>query len=170
MTEGQLITGGPRPAIRFERRLPDPPAVVWQAITDREQLKAWFPCDVEVSGGRWRPGAAITFTFPAEVADLTISGEVLEAIEPRLLAYSFGEDILRFELSSLDGGTLLVLVDEVPPGTAARNAAGWEECLNLLAGSPPAPGAWRARFAAYAAAFSPELGPQQGPPAEFKGN
>jgi uncharacterized protein YndB with AHSA1/START domain len=170
VTDAQLITGGPRPAIRFERQLPDPPTVVWRAITDRDELKAWFPCDVAVSGGRWRPGAAISFTFPPEVADLTITGEVFEVDEPTRLAYSFGQDILRFELSPRDGGTLLVLIDELPPSTAARSAAGWEECLNLLAGSKPAPDAWRSRFTAYAAAFQPALGPQEGPPAEFVGS
>jgi uncharacterized protein YndB with AHSA1/START domain len=138
---------------------------VWQALTEREQLKAWFPCDVVVSGGHWRPGAAISFIFGP---DMTVTGEVLQVEEPRLLAYSWGEDILRFELSPHDGGTRLVLFDELPPNTAARNAAGWEECLNLLAGSDPDPQAWRPRFASYAAAFSPALGPQDGPPAGFE--
>jgi uncharacterized protein YndB with AHSA1/START domain len=165
LTDAQLITGGPRPAVRFERHLPDPPAVVWQALTEREQLKAWFPCDVVVSGGHWRPGAAISFIFGP---DMTVTGEVLQVEEPRLLAYSWGEDILRFELSPHDGGTRLVLFDELPPNTAARNAAGWEECLNLLAGSDPDPQAWRPRFASYAAAFSPALGPQDGPPTGFE--
>jgi uncharacterized protein YndB with AHSA1/START domain len=165
LTDAQLITDGPRPAVRFERHLPDPPAVVWQALTEREQLKAWFPCDVVVSGGHWRPGAAISFIFGP---DMTITGEVLHVEEPRLLAYSWGEDILRFELSPHDGGTRLVLFDEVPPNAAARNAAGWEECLNLLAGADPEPQAWRPRFAGYATAFEPELGPQDGPPPGFE--
>jgi uncharacterized protein YndB with AHSA1/START domain len=165
MTDAKLVAAGPRPAIRFERHLPDPPAVVWRAITDPDELKAWFPCEIAVSGGQWRPGAAISFIFGP---DMTIPGEVLEVDEPSLLAYTWGEDVLRFELSPQDGGTLLVLIDELPQNTAARNAAGWEECLNLLAGSEPAPDAWRPRFAAYAAAFEPALGPQDGPPPGFE--
>jgi len=57
MTHASLDTSGTRPAVKLERHLPDPPAVVWQAITDRAQLKAWFPCDVIVEGGRWAAGA-----------------------------------------------------------------------------------------------------------------
>ena len=77
MNNATLLADGPRPAVRLERQLPDPPAVVWRALTDREQLRAWFPCDVIVAGGRWEVGAAITFPFPPEVIDMTLSGEVL---------------------------------------------------------------------------------------------
>jgi len=122
MTDGTLDTTGPRPAVRLERHLPDPPAVVWQAITEPDQLKAWFPCDVIVSGGRWVVGAAISFPFPSEVIDMTLTGTV-----------------------------------------------GWDDCLDRLAGLPVRPDAWRRRFAAYAAAFEPVIGPQEGPPAEYKG-
>jgi uncharacterized protein YndB with AHSA1/START domain len=85
MTEPVLDTSGSRPAVRLERHLPDPPAVVWQAITEREQLRAWFPCDVIVDGGRWVAGASISFPFPPEVADLTLAGTVLAVDEPKLL-------------------------------------------------------------------------------------
>jgi len=167
MAEARLMTDGARPAVRLERQLPDPPKVVWQAITDREQLTSWFPCEVIVSGGSWQAGAAITFVFPAEVIDRTLTGEVLAADEPHLLHFTWGEETLRFELTEHQGGTRLVLVNELPPGAAARNAAGWDECLNRLAGLAPAPDAWRARFAAYSAAFESTLGPQEGPPADY---
>ena len=32
------------------------------------------------------------------------------------------------------------------------------------------PDAWRRRFAAYSAVFEPEIGPQEGPPADYKGD
>jgi uncharacterized protein YndB with AHSA1/START domain len=170
MTNGTLDTSGTKPAVRLERRLPDPPAVVWRAITDREELKAWFPCDVIVEGGRWERGATITFPFPPEVIDMTLTGKVLAADEPKLLVYTWGEqETLRFELQPDGDGTLLVLVDQLEPGGAARNAAGWEDCLDRLAGRPARPDAWQERFAAYAAAFEPRIGPQEGPPAGYKG-
>jgi uncharacterized protein YndB with AHSA1/START domain len=99
------------------------------------------------------------------VIDMTLTGEVLDVDEPRLLAFTWGEDTLRFELSPQDGGTRLVVIDELPPGAAARNAAGWETCLDRLAGLEPDADAWQPRFEAYAAAFEPALGPQEGPPA-----
>jgi uncharacterized protein YndB with AHSA1/START domain len=162
-----LLTSGTRPAVRLVRELPDPPDVVWAAITDREQLRSWFPCDVIVDGG-WKLGAAITFVFPSDVMDMTLAGEVLDVDEPHRLAFTWGEETLRFELSARDGGTRLTLTDELPAGIAARNAAGWEVCLDRLAGLSPAPDAWRGHFDHYSAQFAPELGPQEGPPAGMK--
>jgi len=169
MNDGTLLADGPGPAVRLERHLPDPPSIVWLALTDREQLQAWFPCDVVVASGRWEVGAAITFVFPSDVIDMTLTGEVLVVDEPNALAFSWGEEILRFELSAADGGTHLVLVDELPAGIAARNAAGWEMCLDRLVGLNPGPDAWRAHYEAYVVAFEPALGPQEGPPAGYKG-
>jgi uncharacterized protein YndB with AHSA1/START domain len=165
MTDATLLTDGARPAVRLERHLADPPAVVWQALTEREQLRLWFPCDVIVSGGRWEVGAAITFPFPPEVMDMTLTGQVLEVDEPHVLAFTWGEDTLRFELSAERGGTRLVVIDELPPHAAARNAVGWERCLDRLAGIEPAADGWQPRFEEYAAAFEPMLGPQEARPA-----
>ena len=164
MTDAELLADRDRPAVRLERHLPDPPAVVWKALTEREQLRSWFPSDVILDGGRWEVGATITFPFPPETIDLTLTGEVLEVDEPDLLVFTWGEDTLRFELSPEAGGTRLVLVDELPADSAARNAAGWESCLDRLAGVEPAPDAWQARFERYAAEFEPALGPQAGRP------
>jgi uncharacterized protein YndB with AHSA1/START domain len=168
-TIGTLLTDRTRPAVRLERRLADPPSVVWKALTEPEQLRSWFPSDVDVAGGRWKVGASITFRFPAEVIDMTLTGEVLGFDEPRALAFTWGEESLRFELTPRDGGTLLVLIDELPASAAARNAAGWDVCLDRLAGLNPAADAWQPRFETYAAAFEPIIGPQEGPPAGYKG-
>jgi len=165
-SEATLTTGGTQgAAIRLERHLPDPPSVVWQALTDRDQLKAWFPCDVIVDGGTWHPGATITFPFGPEPDAMTLKGEVLEAREPESLAFTWGEETLRFTLAPEGEGTLLVLVDELRPGIAARNAVGWDDCLDLLAGQKRDKDAWQPRFEHYTARFAPTLGEQEGPPA-----
>jgi uncharacterized protein YndB with AHSA1/START domain len=170
MTDATLDTTGSKPAVRLERYLPDPPSVVWLAITDRAQLKEWFPCDVIVEGGSWHVGAAITFPFPPEVIEMTLTGTVLAVDEPKLLSYTWGGDeVLRFELYPEGEGTRLVLSDQLQAAWAARNAAGWEGCLDRLAGLPGDPQAWARRFAVYRAAFEPVIGPQEGPPAEYKG-
>jgi uncharacterized protein YndB with AHSA1/START domain len=169
MTDATLLTDRARPAVRLERHLSDPPEVVWKALTEREQLRSWFPSDVIVSGGRWEVGAAITFPFPPEVIDLTLTGEVLEVDEPNVLAFTWGDDTLRFELAADGGGTRLVLVDELPADSAARNAAGWEQCLDRLQGLEPAPDSWQPRFEHYVAAFEAALGPQEGRPTGNEG-
>lgn len=171
MTDAKLLTGDVlRPAVRLERHLPDPPLVVWKALTEPEQLRSWFPCEVAVSGGRWETGAAITFTFPPEASGMVLTGQVLDVDAPSLLVFTWGEETLRFELAPDDGGTRLVLIDRLPPGAAARNAAGWDICLDRLAGQAADPDAWKQRFDAYSAEFEPVIGPQAGPPAEYRGN
>ena len=167
MNDTTLLTDREPPGVRLVRDLPDPPAVVWRALTEREQLRSWFPCDVIVRGGRWVPGAAITFPFPPEVIEITLTGEVLEVEEPRRLAFSWGDETLRFELTPHGEGTRLVLTNELPAARGARNAAGWDVCLERLAGGEPA--AWQPRFERYCRAFEPLLGPQEGPPAGHKG-
>jgi uncharacterized protein YndB with AHSA1/START domain len=169
MSDATLLTEGARPAVRLERLLADPPATVWRALTEREQLRSWFPSDLIVEGGKWVVGAGLTFPFPPEVIDMTLTGMVIEVDEPNLLVFTWGEETLRFELSAQRGGTRLVLVDELPASAAARNAAGWDACLDRLAGLDGAPEAWRGRFEAYAAAFEPAVGPQEGPPPDYKG-
>ncbi|MBO0914058.1 SRPBCC domain-containing protein [Streptomyces laculatispora] len=162
VTEVTLNTGGARPVLRFERVLAQPPEAVWRAITDREELKAWFPS--EVIADAWEPGARISFPFPG--TDMTLTGSVLEAEEPRVLAYTWGEETLRFVLTpEPDGRTRLVFTDETPPAIAARNAAGWQICLTHLAGETVAADAWKGHFDRCVAAFEPALGAQQGPPA-----
>jgi uncharacterized protein YndB with AHSA1/START domain len=161
MTDARLLTDRERPAIRLERHLSDPPDVVWRALTEPEQLRDWFPCDVIIAGGRWEVGATISFSFRPELhMDMTLTGEVLEVDEPSVLAFTWGDDTLRFELSRERNGTLLVLIDELPPDSAARNAAGWEQCLDRLAGIEPEPDGWQPRFERHAATFEPVLGPQ----------
>jgi uncharacterized protein YndB with AHSA1/START domain len=166
MRDGTVHRDGERAVIRFERDLPDPPAVVWRAITDRAELKAWFPCDVIVES--WTTGASLEFVFTEHA--VTLTGTVLAVDEPRRLAYTWGEETLRFELApTSSGGTRLVLTDELGRSQAARNAAGWEICLERLAGRSPAGGVWRPLFDHYVASFRPGLGPQEGPPLGFEG-
>lgn len=113
-------------------------------------------------------GATLTFVFRQDQApEFTGTVVELELDEPRLLAYTWGEETLRFVLTPRpDGATHLVLTDELDSGIAARNAAGWETCLVHLAGESPDDES-KPLFDQYAAAFEPALGPQEGPPPGF---
>ncbi|HUI03306.1 MAG TPA: SRPBCC domain-containing protein [Acidimicrobiales bacterium] len=163
---GTVHTEGGRAVIRFERDLEGPPAVVWRALTEPSELEAWFPCRIDI--GEWEVGSAMVFRFPGH-GDTVLTGTVLARDEPRLLVYTWGDEVLRFELSPTPaGGTRLVRCDVLSGPTAARNAAGWDVCLERLVGRAPAAGAWRPLFEHYAARFSPLLGPQEGPPPGFE--
>jgi uncharacterized protein YndB with AHSA1/START domain len=161
MDDATLLTGEGRPLIRFERLLPQLPSEVWRALTDPGELRSWFPCDIVTE--RWEVGASLRFVFrQGEWHDL--SGTVLECDEPRVLAFTWGDETLRFELTEVNGGTRLVLTDELDPPIAARNASGWTVCLEHLEGRATDDDLWRGLFDGYVAAFAPLIGPQEGPP------
>ena len=73
-------------------------------------------------------------------------GEVLEWDPPRVFAFLWGEDTLRFELAPAEAGTRLVFTHafDHEPGKPARDAAGWEACFEafdaLLDGASKTPG------------------------------
>lgn len=160
MDDATLVTGEARPVIRFERRLSRPPSAVWRALIDREELRSWFPCDIVTE--EWKVGASLRFVFRGgEWHDL--AGTVLECDEPRTLAFTWGDETLRFELTEVEGGTRLVFCDELEAAFAARNAAGWDVCFERLEGRVPGD-VWRERFEHYVEAFVPAIGPQEGPP------
>jgi uncharacterized protein YndB with AHSA1/START domain len=122
----------------FVKEFRHPPEKVWAALTDPEQLDAWSP---------FRPDRDLASTGKATLMmidkeeSVPMEAEVLTAEPPALLEYTWGTDLLRWELDEIDGGTRLTLRhtvrarDEVP-----RVAAGWHMCLvvagRLLDGDP----------------------------------
>jgi uncharacterized protein YndB with AHSA1/START domain len=122
-----------RPALRFERVLAHSPERLWQALTTSEQLFDWHPTpfdlDPPAAGGRVR------YRTSAEAPEMP-DGRVLEYDPPRLLIYTWGEDELRWELRPHDDGCLLRLLHTFDDRfKAARDAAGWELCLEALESS-----------------------------------
>ncbi len=161
MTEATLISTGSKPVLRFERFLPRPVDAVWRAVTDPVELRAWFPTRIEID--RWEAGATLTHHFDDQPFG-PLPGTVLECRPPSRLVFTWGEDTIGFELSAVEGGTRFVLTEELSAGAAARNAAGWEVCLErLVDGSAGAD--WAPRFERYRTSFEPLLGAQEGPPA-----
>ena len=130
MTEGTLLRAGNRPVLRFERHLPEPVDTVWRIVTDPAEMRAWFPTRIEI--GEWRVGAELTHYFDQNGIE-PLPGRVLEYDPPRRVVFTWGTDTIGFELASApDGGTTFVLTEELSANHAARNAAGWEVCLDRL--------------------------------------
>jgi uncharacterized protein YndB with AHSA1/START domain len=137
MTLGRLDRNNTRPQLVFTRTLDHSPEKVWRALTEKEHLEAWFPDTVE---GTFERGAKLRFV--SEEHDFEFDGEVLEFEPPTLLAIRWGTDLLRFELQPAANGTLLTMTDTFDElGKAARDGAGWHECLDrfeaVLAGRAP---------------------------------
>lgn len=124
-----LTTSDGRTALRMERRLAHPPAKVWSAITDPAQIGQWFPAEVTVE---LRPGGAMTFTMPG-VSGIAMTGTVTDAEEPRLFAFTWGEDHLRWEITPDGEGSLLTLVHTFGDRFGGASfASGWHLCLTSL--------------------------------------
>jgi uncharacterized protein YndB with AHSA1/START domain len=166
---GQLEQDGERCQLRFVRRLPHSPEKVWRALTEPGHLEAWFPTSIE---GELAAGSALRFSVPGGEGD-PFEGRMI-ACEPKvLLEFEWGpDDHLRFELQPDGDGTVLTFVDTFTPlGKAARDAAGWHSCFDLLAyhldeTTPPwGPGErWKDVHPGYVERFGPEAS-AIGPPA-----
>ena len=146
-----------QPTLTFERRLSHPVDHVWRALTDPRELEHWFPSKVVVD--ELAPGAEMTFEFENMPLDApsTMGGRVTDFDPPRLFAFYWGEDHLRFELEP-DGGadacTLSLTVQLETREKAARDAAGWHVCLDRLGrrlrgAEPGGREDWRERYDEY---------------------
>jgi uncharacterized protein YndB with AHSA1/START domain len=85
-------------------------------------------------------------------------GTVIALERPHLLAFTWGDEPLRFELTPSNGGCVLVFTHEFSNRAgAARFAAGWSVCLDRLAtvlGDSAGPGPWHAYYEEHAALFT----------------
>ena len=124
---GTLAREGDRWTLTFTRHLPHPQDRVWRAVTEPEQLAAWFPQQIV---GERRTGARLRFV--SSVGD-PFEGEMLVYEPPSVLELTWGTDRLRIELRPDGVGTVLTLIDTFDDlGKAAHDAAGWHECLDRL--------------------------------------
>lgn len=156
-----------QPTIRFQRTFPHPPAAVWAAVSEPGRLEDWFPTTVEFA--RLRAGEPISFRF-AQLDFPPLSGEIREVDAPRRFAFTWGDDLLSFELEPAEGGaacrlSFTVVLDDA--GKAARDGAGWEDCLDMLAelvagATPRRPSdriRWRGYYEEYQRAGAPATAP-----------
>ena len=161
---GTLGRDGDAWRLTFTRELPHPRDKVWRALTEPEHLAAWFP--QEIVGDR-RAGAGLRFVSSG--GD-TFEGEMRVFDPPSVIEFTWGGDRLRIELTPKGNSTLLTLTDAFDDlGKAARDAAGWHECLDrlegALAGEPPME--WGARWRLVHPRYVRHLGPDAatiGPP------
>jgi uncharacterized protein YndB with AHSA1/START domain len=164
---GTLHEEDGRFALRFERRFAHPAEKVWRALTDPAELRHWFPQVVEAD---LRPGGKMRFSPREGESYDAWDGEVTEFEPPRVFAFLWGTDVLRWELRSDGGGCVLVFTDTFGElGKAARDGAGWHVCLEALVGrldgtDPPAAGRWREVHPGYASRLGPAAS-TIGPPA-----
>jgi uncharacterized protein YndB with AHSA1/START domain len=113
-------------ALRFERQIAHRAERVWRALTEPSELSAWHPTPFTLDPLR---GGPVRYVPRPELPAME-DGEVLEHDPPRLLAYTWFEDRLRWELHEHGAGCLLVLTHTFADRfKAARDGAGWHVCL-----------------------------------------
>ena len=130
--------------------------------------------------GEWEVGAKLRFEFlhgeGDGLSEDQLRGEVLAVDPGRLLEFRWGDGVIRCELLS-DGDATRLLFSETldDPSWGARNAAGWEMCLEslelIVEGGTLAKFAWdvwKAKFERYVKKFEPEHGPQDEPPKDIR--
>ena len=171
--EGTLVHIEGRPALRFERRYAHPLPRVWRAVTDPSEMAAWFPSSVE---GERALGAELAFVDESQRAAAKEAGEPtrddggpaltgrdVAYDPPNVFSFTWGGELLRFELTPDGDGTVLVFTQLLShQSVAARNGAGWHQCLagldRLLGGGAADDGGWQEVYRDYLERIGPEPG------------
>lgn len=122
----------------FARDIPHPPAKVWAALTDAAQLGEWAPFIADRDLGT--VGEANLTMIDGEKSE-AMAASVRRAERPVLLEYTWGSDLLCWDLAQTESGTRLTLFHTIDNrGWVPKVAAGWHICLvvaeHLLEGSP----------------------------------
>ncbi len=120
---------GERWTLVLVRELRQPPATVWQALTDPAHLREWAPFDADRNLSSAGPVKLSTVGMPTpQVSETTVT----RAEAPRLLEYSWGGNDLRWQLEPLGKGTRLTLWHAIDRRFISWGAAGWHVCFDVL--------------------------------------
>jgi uncharacterized protein YndB with AHSA1/START domain len=181
-SKGTLHHHGRLHTLRFERWLAHPQEKVWRALTEPGEVERWFPAAIH---GRREQGARLAFVFPGrtltpeqakylegEAVEDKMTGAMTVYDPPRVLELTWAGEIMRCELSSHEGHTLLVFTHTFEDESkAARDASGWDVCLDALERglggvepNPVTPERIDGLFADYAQRFGPKASAQREPP------
>ncbi|MBU8878293.1 SRPBCC family protein [Bacillus sp. FJAT-29790] len=112
----------------FERLFMHPVEKVWKMLTDNEQLAKWFS---ELRVDELRKGGFIKF----DMQDGTfVDMEIIDLNVFSVLEYTWGEDIVRFELEQESDGCKLILIEKIKEMTnhTPKDLAGWHVCLDVI--------------------------------------
>jgi uncharacterized protein YndB with AHSA1/START domain len=109
------------------RDLRHPPAKVWKALTDPEELREWAPFDSDRNLGSVGTAKLSTVGTP-QVSE----AEVKRADPPMLLEFNWGGQDVRWQLEPVGSGTRLTIWHNIDRNYISMGAAGWHICFDVL--------------------------------------
>jgi len=168
---GQYVIVDGHSGVQFECELPGSVEQVWAAVTAPEQVRLWFPSNLI-----FQPlvGGEVRFSGDPNISDQT--GRVLDYEPRKRLGFTWGDSEVHFAVSrvELHVSRFVLLNLLASPDEAARNAAGWQLCLEQLeallsTGQADGPHSqvsedWSAIYEAYVAVGFPSGAPIPGQP------
>ncbi|WP_342599540.1 SRPBCC family protein [Psychrobacillus sp. FSL H8-0483] len=113
---------------RYERHFHHSVEEVWSMLTDNEKLQQWF---TELQVVDLRNGGLIKFDMQdGNFIDM----KILDYEAFKILAFEWGEDIARFELSSVNDGCQLTFIETISSFSEqkVKDLAGWHVCLDVI--------------------------------------
>jgi uncharacterized protein YndB with AHSA1/START domain len=112
------------------RQLRHAPRIVWHALTDPTQLRAWAPFDAD--GNLGVAGSTVRLNTVGTPTPMISETTITRADAPHVLEYGWGDGTLRWELEDFDGGTRLTLWHNIDRRYISMGAAGWQICFDVL--------------------------------------
>ncbi|MEO4052903.1 SRPBCC family protein [Solibacillus sp. CAU 1738] len=113
---------------KYERHFHHSVDSVWAMLTENDKLSQWFS---ELRIEDLKKDGVIKF----DMQDGTFEEmKILDFKTNSVLEYTWGEDIVRFELSSEQEGCRLVLIEKIKQLTdhTPKDLAGWHVCLDVV--------------------------------------
>ena len=129
MELGTFVTVDGQPGVQFDVELSAPLEEVWSAVTEPHQVSQWFPSTLVFEP---TVGGEVRFSGDPHMDDL--KGRVLDYEPRKRFAFTWGASTVSFTLSRVElNATRFVLLNLLESSNeAARNAAGWQVCLEQL--------------------------------------
>ncbi|HLI66223.1 MAG TPA: SRPBCC domain-containing protein [Caulobacteraceae bacterium] len=90
--------------MRFERSVPRPVERVWAAITVPERIADWLGTPIQIDA---HVGGKFIVAFPHGRDDM-VEGTIVACEPPHLLAFEWGDGIVRWEITPRQGGCLMI--------------------------------------------------------------
>ena len=140
---GTLKIEGSYATLRYERRLPHDPEVVWKAITDPEQVSTWFSTTAKID-----PRLGGTLEYISVSVGFRRTGRILTWNPPRIFEHEWYidphpqlpnvecESMIRWELveaTDTDHTMLSLTHSRLTKANGLRFAAAWHAFLDRLA-------------------------------------